>query len=208
MVFRLATGLLGVGTCMLLLGCGGGPSDTSHSTSESPAPVDNHAAAHNHAALGPHGGHVIMLGEEEYHAELTHDEASHTVAVYLLDSAAKETLPNGPAEITLQVFKGGDFADHILKSSDEAGMFAVSDEALCDFLLHEAEVKGRIRAEIDGKQYVGVVEHTAHAHEGHDHGSEESGHDHDGHGHDSEGAGHDHGPEDAGHDHDGDGHKH
>lgn len=193
MVFRLATGLLGVGTCMLLLGCGG-PTDTSHSTSESPTPVDDHAAAHDHATLGPHGGHVIVLGEEEYHAELTHDEASHTVAVYLLDSTAKEAVSGGPSEVTLQVFKDGEFADHVLKSSDEEGMFAVVDEALCDFLLHSEEVKGRIHAEIAGKQFVGMVEVTAHDHAGHDHESEESEHAH--------------GAEDADHDHDGDEHKH
>ena len=198
MVFRFATGLLGVGSCMLFLGCGAGPSDTSHSTSESAA-HDEHAEAHDHSALGPNGGHLIVLGEEEYHAELTHDEASHTVAVYLLDAAAKEALPSGPAEITLQVFEDGDFADHVLKSSDEDGRFTVVDEALCDLLLHAAEVKGRIHAEIGGKEYVGVVEHAAHDHTGHDHDAEGSD---DAHG------GHDHGAEGSGDGHDEHDHKH
>jgi len=185
----LATGLLGLGVCALVLACGGCSSDTSTSVSKSDASVHNHEEGHDHDASGPHGGHLIVLGEEEYHAELTHDEASHTVAIYLLDAAAKEVVPSGPSEIILQVFKDGEFADHVMKPSDEEGMFSVVDEPLCDFLLHSAEVKGRIRAEIGGKSYVGILEHAAHAHaghEGHDHGTEESGHDHEGHDHGEE----------------------
>jgi hypothetical protein len=164
---------------MLLLGCGTGPAETSR-TSES---AQDHATEHDHAAEGPHGGHLIVLGEEEYHAELTHDEASQTVAIYLLDAAAKEALSSGPAEITLQIFKDGDFTDYALKASGDDGMFVVVDEPLCAFLLHTEEVKGRIRATIAGKEYVGIIEHAAHDHAGHDEelGREDT--DHEGHDH-------------------------
>jgi len=180
MPFRFLIGLVGLGACMLLLGCGAGPADTTVSND---TPSDA-AHDHDHTALGPHGGHLIVLGEEEYHAELTHDEASHTVAVYLLDGAAKEVVSSGPAEITLQIFEDGEFADHALKASGDDGMFAVVDEPLCDLLLHAEEVKGRVHAAIAGKEYVGIIELDAHDHEGDDHDAEDSGHDHEGDDHD------------------------
>src|SRR6185436_6355616 len=31
-----------------------------------------HDHAHDHAHAGPHGGQIIEIGEEEYHAEMTH----------------------------------------------------------------------------------------------------------------------------------------
>lgn len=173
MKFRFFAALLGLSSCMLLLGCGAGATDTS-STSDA---VHDHATEHSHATEGPHGGHLIVLGEEEYHAELTHDEATHMVAVYLLDATAKETLSSGPAEITLQIFKDGDFVDYVLKASEDAGGFAVVDEPLCDFLLHAESVKGRVQAAIAGKQYVGIIELAGH--DEHDHDTEGSGHDHD-----------------------------
>ncbi len=200
MPFRFLVGLVGLGTCMLLLGCGVEPADTSSSNN---TPSDA-AHDHDHTALGPHGGDLIVLGEEEYHAELTHDEASHTVAVYLLDAAAKEVVSSGPAEITLQIFEDGDFADHALRASGDDGTFAVVDESLCDILLHSEDVKGRVHATIAGKEYVGIIEHAAHDHDGHDQEGDGDGHDHEGDGHDQDGD--DHG--DEGDDHDGDAHDH
>ena len=194
MFYRLAAGLLSTGICMVLTGCEPGPSKSGGDPQEAVANAHDHESDHDHdhLALGPHKGHVVVLGDEEYHAELTHEEATNTVAVYLLDASATEPLAEGPAEITFQVFKDGEFVDHALKRSDAPGMYAVTDEALCDLLLHAAEVKGRIRAEIEGKPYVGMVEHAPHDHSGHDdheHGSE---HEHSSQGHGME-PDHDHG---------------
>ena len=74
-----------VSAALALAGCG---------TNSPPAPPavehkegDGHA--HAHPAHGPHDGHLIELGEEEYHAELTHDDATKSVTVYLLDKETK-----------------------------------------------------------------------------------------------------------------------
>ena len=195
MFYRLVAGLLTAAICIVLAGCKPGPAKPGGDTKESAANSHNHESDqdHDHLALGPHKGHVIVLGDEEYHAELTHEEATNTVAVYLLDASATEPLTEGPSEVTLQVFKDGEFVNHVLNRTDTTGMYAVTDEALCDFLLHAAEVKGRIRAEIGGKPYVGVVEHAPHdhsGHEAHDHGSE---HEHNSQGDGMEEPAHDHG---------------
>ena len=190
------TGLLGMGTCALLLGCGTGPADTG-SQGGSTDTAHDHATEHDHSAEGPHGGHMIVLGEEEYHAELAHDEAAHTVTVYLLDSTGKKPVASEQGAIRLQVFKDGEFADYSLAATGDDGAFSTADEQLCDLLLHAEAVKGRLHATIAGKEYVGTIEHTAHDHEGHDHADD----DHTDHDHaDEDHADHDHGTEHAEHD--------
>src|SRR5262245_5010539 len=72
-------------------------------------PADKDAAHdHEHVHHGPHGGHIMELGAEEYHAEWTHDEGGK-VTFYLLDSAIKKEVPIAAEEITIDV-KIGDHA--------------------------------------------------------------------------------------------------
>ena len=57
---------------------------------------DDHGHEHHHH--GPHNGHVMEIGGEEYHAEWTHDE-SGKVTFYILDSDAKKEVPIEADEI-------------------------------------------------------------------------------------------------------------
>src|SRR5437867_2390784 len=61
-----------------------------------------HDHEHDHAHHGPHNGHLMEIGEEEYHAEWTHDE-SGKVTFYILDSGAKKEVPIAAEEITIDV---------------------------------------------------------------------------------------------------------
>ena len=65
--------------------------------------------AHDHSTEGPHGGHLVELGNEEYHAELLHDEAAHSVTVHLLDAAGKQPVAVPLPEVTLQLLRDGQF---------------------------------------------------------------------------------------------------
>jgi hypothetical protein len=181
---KLMVGVMGVAFAAFVLGCGtdrdaGNP---SHDHPADQAQVHSEEEAHSHAAEGPHGGHLIVLGDEQYHAELLHDEATHTVTVHLLDAAGENPVSADQPEVTLQVFQDGQFVDYTLQASaSEAGAseFTLVDEALCDVLLHAEEVRGRLQVTIDGKQLTGIVEHQAHDHEGHEHeGEDEEDHDH------------------------------
>ena len=42
---------------------------------------------HGHSEKGPHGGGIVELGDEEYHAEIVVDHDTESVAVYVLESA-------------------------------------------------------------------------------------------------------------------------
>ena len=167
------------------LGCGSDPTEESPTQIEgSPPPLatdvgDNADAAHQHPTEGPHGGHLIELGNEEYHAEMLHDEKTHTVTVYLLDGPAKETVSISLAEITLQLFQDGEFVKYGLKAvpgqEDAAGSasrFEIVDASLCDALSHDGETRGRLQVTIDGKPFTGTIDHHGHedpGHEGHKH---------------------------------------
>ena len=60
-----------------------------------------------HPEEGPHNGHLIELGKEEYHAELVHDDATHTITLYLLDGSAKKMVPVADKELTINLVADG-----------------------------------------------------------------------------------------------------
>jgi len=82
-----------LGMTLGAVGCGGG----------TPAPAGaGTGGGHTHTHAGPHKGHVMVLGKEEYHAEWTQDETGK-VTFYILDSEAKKDVPIEAKEITIDV---------------------------------------------------------------------------------------------------------
>lgn len=144
---------------LIVAGCTSRPTMDAH---------DHHD--HNHEAPGPHGGHLIELGDEAYHGELTHDDPTHKVTVYLLDGAATTTPLSSelPTAVTLSFTVEGKSKpiDYTLTKSAD-GRYDVTDEVLCTVLASEADLSAELRATIAGKEYSGTLEH--HAHEGHHH---------------------------------------
>ena len=70
-----------------------------------PATVETDA--HDHPSDGPHHGHLIELGKEEYHAEFIHDEKNSTVTIYILDGTAKNVVPIDSKEILINLKHDG-----------------------------------------------------------------------------------------------------
>ncbi len=163
----LAVTTIGVGLCAFN-GCG------STATTEKP---DEHAEGdgheHGHAEHGPNEeGHLIELGNEEYHAELAHDDDSHRVTIYILDSAAKKNVPIEEGEVTINLTVDGKPQQFKLpakpmegESQGKASRFEVSDETLCHAVCEDPNAKGRLNVTIDGKPYVGDITHADHDHE-------------------------------------------
>lgn len=128
-------------TAFVLSGCA--DSTTSESTSSTPTTAngehhegdghDHGEAGHEHPSEGPHGGDLIELGNEEYHAELVyphhHEDDAHAhaddhtdhkeghdehgdhhhegVTVYILDGSAKQAVAIDATEITLNLSHDG-----------------------------------------------------------------------------------------------------
>ena len=111
---------------------------------------------------------MIELGEEEYHAELTHDEATKTVTVYLLDKEAKGAVAIGDAEIVLNLVADGQPTQVKLAASPQEGdaagqssRFSITDEKVLE-MLEGPKTTGRLNVTINGKAYLGTVEHHEH----------------------------------------------
>ncbi|VAX36326.1 hypothetical protein-signal peptide prediction [hydrothermal vent metagenome] len=177
-------------TSLLITGCGGDKKDT-------PPKGDEHG--HAHPTKGPHGGSLIELGKEKYHAELVHDEKAKTVTIYLLDSEAKKAVPVDAKEMVINLTHGGENEKFVLAASSDEGetggkssRFVSKNEELVEDL-DAKDMKATLSIKIEGKSFSGDIKHE-HGHEGHDHGKKEHKHkegEDDGDNH-KKGDGHDH----------------
>ncbi|NOY28695.1 MAG: hypothetical protein GXP28_00540 [Planctomycetes bacterium] len=160
---------------MIFSGCGGGDSAGTSSTAGSHDDHDDH----DHPSEGPHHGGLVELGNEEYHAELVHDDDAGTVTIYLLDSSAKSAVPIEATELLINLSHDGEAEQFTLASSPDAGdpagkssRFVSDDEELVEDLDHEG-ADAQLVVTIAGKQYRGEIEHDhdeeEHAHEDSDH---------------------------------------
>lgn len=160
---------------VLLVGCNtngvGGTPDRVGAERHHEGDGHDHSAG-EHSDAGPHGGHLIELGSDEaFHAELLHDEKTHRVTVYILDGKAKENVPISRTELVLNIVSGGNPKQYKLAAvsqpndpGDRTSCFQAEDEALCT-ALDATDCKGRLAVNINGKQYVGEIEHHDHDHQ-------------------------------------------
>lgn len=163
--------LLTIVAGLTLSGCGRSPE------SNAPTAATGVAQQHEHPTEGPHHGSLIELGNEEYHGELVHDEATGSVMIYILDSTAKAAVPIEATEVTINLRHEGQAQQFKLAAdpdSDDpegkASKFTSSDASLGEALDRD-DSEAHLVVTIDGKQYRGAVvhDHGAHEHENHDH---------------------------------------
>ena len=157
---------------MIVAGCSS-ESSTGPDTAGPPNTMDSHDG-HAHPSEGPHHGDLIELGNEEYHAEILHDEDAGTVTIYVLNGAATEQVPIDATEITINAKHDGKPEQFTLAASPDAidpqgksSRFVSNDEELAHHLDEEG-AEPRLVLTINGKSYRGVITHD-HDHEGHDH---------------------------------------
>jgi hypothetical protein len=128
----------------------------------------DHAHGHDHEEVGPHDGHLIELGKEEFHLELAHDDQDKTVSLYVLDGKAEKSVPIEEKELTLNLVVDGKPAQYKLPAApqkdDPAGkssLFELKDAKLIE-ALHDEKTTARVSLNIDGKPYSGNLSHTHH----------------------------------------------
>lgn len=119
----------------------------------------DHDHGHEHVHSGPHKGHLMEIGGEEYHAEWTHDETGK-VTFYILDSDAKKEVPIAAEEITIDVKVGDNPAKEyklaaVSAQDGKAAAFEIVDkqfEGLFDQLKSSGLVL-TLHVNINGKQF-------------------------------------------------------
>ena len=145
---------------------------TGPESSPPPPTIDAHAG-HAHPTEGPHHGSLIELGNEEYHAELVHDDKS--VTIYVLNGAADAQVPIDATEITINTKLDGQPEQFQLASSpdqnDPAGKSSrfVSNDVELVGHIDEDGAEHKLVLTIKGKSYRGDIEHDHDGHEGHNH---------------------------------------
>lgn len=126
---------------------------------------------HAHPTSGPHNGDLVELGNEEYHAELVHDQANQTLNVYILDSTATSDVAIDASQITINLQHDGQPEQFPLEAVhtdgdnlDKTSWFQSRDAELMEHL-HEEGTAPKLVLTINGKSYRGTIAHD----HGHDH---------------------------------------
>jgi len=132
--------------------------------------AEGHDHAHDHVH-GPHGGHIVELGNEEYHAEWTHADDG-TVTVYVLDADAKNEVPIPAEEITIETKigeKSSTFKLPAVNRSEgdmpKSAKFELVDKGLLGVLESLSEkVTATLKLDVNGKSYEMAITHDEHKH--------------------------------------------
>ncbi len=143
--------------------------------------VEDTTAHHHEHEHGPHDGHLVELGEEEFHAEVVFDAAAKKVVVYILGSDPHKAHPIDQKEVALNLVIDGKSAQYQAVAVPQKGepegkssRFELAGNEQISAHVHDIEeLKGRIAVTIEGKQYSGELSHD------HDHGHDHGDHDHD-----------------------------
>lgn len=128
---------------------------------------------HAHPTEGPHHGKLVELGNENYHAEVVHDDEAGTLIVYLLDSAAKNAVFSEASEVLINIKKGDQPLQFKLgglkRDGQPEGKFSEYSLVEADLLkaLHDEASSAKLSITINGKPYSGEISHDDHA--AHDH---------------------------------------
>lgn len=124
---------------------------------------------HDHQAGGPHGGHLVELGDEQYHVEWLHDDDIGKVEVIILDENAQQEVAVTADVVTIYVIIDGASQEYSLEPTNAenglASHYEIVSPELVVALQMEEGVQSTLRIEIDGTPFKGSLEH----HDHHDH---------------------------------------
>jgi hypothetical protein len=124
------------------------------------------AHSHQHAALGPHGGAVLEMGADEYHAELVVNEKGNVFTVFILDGQAKREVPIEAPYLNVNLKVGDKPAQYRLlpvrpdgQASGLTACYSIKSESLIRSL-HSHDANPRLTVRIGEKSYVARIVHS------------------------------------------------
>lgn len=134
--------------------------------------------AHAHPEHGPNGGHVVVLGDHAFHAELVFDSTSRDVTVHLLEHDMATATPVADATLTLNL-EGAEPVSFEASPGEgdpegQSSTFVLSGEKLPEAVKGEEDLHGSLVLTVGGQPHSGAISHEGHDDHGHGH---EHGHD-------------------------------
>jgi hypothetical protein len=174
LLYRGGLGALVLATAVWSAGCDSAKVDSAgddHGHEHGEDEHGEHDHAHDHAH-GPHGGEIIEIGDEEYHAEYLKNDDDGTVTVYVLDASMKNEVPIAAEEIAIDTKVGDKATTFKLTAVDpsegdepKAAKFEVVDKGLTGVLSSLSDgVTATLKLEINGKPYEAKIEKVDHHH--------------------------------------------
>lgn len=158
-----------MGLCLAfpwLSGCGGSPQVRTFTSQDDVEHADDHA--HDH---GPHGGHVVELGGEDYHAEVVFDAATRQLTVYLLGSDVKTPLAIEAENLSIRLKVGEETQELVLAAAPQEGegdgkasRFTQKEGSLPESIKDAEDLHGEVVVSFGGTQYRGEITHDHHPH--------------------------------------------
>jgi len=166
---------------LAVLGCqesAPAPQSGPLSTPPPPTAAGDHGHGHDsdgHPTEGPHHGVLVELGQEEYHAEVVHDDKAGVVTVYLLDGSAEKTASTAAPDLAINV-KHGDKPEQfklaaLPQEGDAKGTssrFQLTDKELVEHL-DEKDAAATLQVTIGDTPYSGKIPPGGHEGHGHTH---------------------------------------
>lgn len=146
---------------------------TGCSKTKTNAPPSNKAAvkphSHSHGtSRGQHGGYIIGLDIENYHAELTHDDKTKRVGVYVLGEDTVTAAPIEAKSVTISARIDDKPAEYtlpaVVQPGDPAGKssyFELASEPLLAIVTDKSGSPNpdvQLTMTIDGKPHIGEVD--------------------------------------------------
>lgn len=120
---------------------------------------------HGDHAHGPNGGHLVELGNEEYHAEWEHDDATGLITIYLLDKDAKNLPETDATEIVIETKVGEKSSTYSLprvpseSETKKVSKFELVDKTLLNSLMATEGVSNTLKIKIGDKEFSAAVKH-------------------------------------------------
>ncbi len=168
--FNLIVGFA-VAAVGVMSGCTGSPEYKPVETVKKASPLPDHE--HGHGEKGPHGGGIVELGEEEYHAEIVVDHDTHAIALYVLGKDAKTAEPVTAAEVTITPEGKDALTLKAVQQRDDMDGKASKFELISDDVVHEVMnagfLHGELRITIADKPFIGHIDYHLDGALGHDH---------------------------------------
>lgn len=189
------SGLVAIVACIGVAGCTSqsstnsqhvAPATTSSASGSQPAAAPpEHEHAHGH---GPHGGHLVDLGSNDYHAELTFASGGPVVSVYTLGADPAKVVAIDAPSITIVTSVEGKVSKYEVpanRQSDDppnkSSCFELTNEDLYRVATGNDPAptpRLRIGLTIDGLPYAGEVDVHEHTHNAaghsHSHGADDA----------------------------------
>ena len=169
----------------LVIFCGGCPSGSSSDTEADGEHAtdggDGESHGHSHDVPGPAGGHLLEIGDEEYHVEWVHDEDDESVIEFIVrDDMAKEEVPISAEQLTIEFTTVDDTGKESKREvpveavgrtdeNPQTAHYELKDRiAIQNILGGSEDVTAVLKITIEGVAYEKQIEHAAHGH-GHSH---------------------------------------